>query len=122
MGSPASLPELGSVLAGRIGAHLEFGPSSLACQQLGSDQKTTDFRGSSPAHKRGGYQGAYQCPQLLLLSFLPSLGPKSQHPDRPSFRLLLPSVCRQGLAVPGAQRELPGELPAAVPGEPGSAA
>ena len=46
----------------------------------------------------------------------------SQHPARTSVSLLLPFVCRPGLAVPGPQRELPGELPAAVPGEPGSPA
>lgn len=43
-------------------------------------------------------------------------------PAGPSSHLLLPFICRPGLAVPGPQRKLPGELPAAVPGEPGSPA
>lgn len=102
--------------------HLEFAicpvhPSFLASYRLGSDGENQDLRVRCSVRREGCWGAG--SPPPFLLPFPPLLG---QGKPAPLSGLLLPFVCRPGLAVPGPQRELPGELPAAVPGEPGSPA
>jgi hypothetical protein len=47
---------------------------------------------------------------------------KKSHAWQTFLQVIPVFICRPGLAVPGPQRELLGELPATVSREPGSAA